>query len=152
MGLPKARRSRVSQSIESDMADVEGEALPNTTASGPDSAATAASRAAMVASASSQPSRSQPGSAAPFGAVRRSGCSSRSGCATISGAALPLTQIAPPVGWPGRGRSASRRPSSTVAVAPQRDTHSGQNVATSVVIPRLRTRPLSMESHPAGPP
>src|SRR5215475_12627789 len=132
LGLPKARRSRSTQSIESDMADVEGEALPNTTASGPDSAAIAVSRDAMVASASSQPRRSQPGSAAPFGVVRRSGYSSRSGCATISGAALPLTQIACPVGWPGSGRSASRRPSSTVAVAPHRDTHSGQNVATSV--------------------
>src|SRR5215470_15284073 len=132
LGLPKARRSRSTQSIESDIADVEGEALPNTTASGPDSAAIAVSRDAMVASASSQLRRSQPGSAAPFGAVRRSGYSSRSGCATISGAALPLTQIACPVGWPGSGRSASRRPSSTVAVAPHRDTHSGQNVATSV--------------------
>src|SRR5215813_10413767 len=141
LGLPKARRSRSTQSIESDMADVEGEALPNTTASGPDSAAIAVSRDAMVASASSQLSRSQPGSAAPFGVVWRSGYSSRSGCATISGAALFLTQIACPVGWPGSGRSASRRPSSTVAVAPHRDTHSGQNVATSVANPHPPSHP-----------
>src|SRR5215469_16682462 len=145
LGLPKARRSRSTQSIESDMADVEGEALPNTTASGPDSAAIAVSRDAIVASASSQVRRSQPGSAAPFGAVRRSGYSSRSGCATISGAALPLTQIACPVGWPGNGPSATERPSSTVAVAPHRDTHSGQNVATSVAN-------LHPQSHPADSP
>jgi hypothetical protein len=34
-GLPNARRSRVNQSTESDIADVDGEALPNTTDSGP---------------------------------------------------------------------------------------------------------------------
>src|SRR5262245_21558102 len=152
LGLPKARRSRSTQSIESDMADVEGEALPNTTASGPDSTAIAVSRDAMVASASSQLRRSQPGSAEPFGLVRRNGYSNRSGCATISGAALPLTQIACPVGWPGSGRSASRRPSSTVAVAPQRDTHSGQNVATSIANLHLQSHlanSASLEPHRA---
>ena len=79
LGLPNARLSRTTQSTESEIADVDGEALPNTTASGPDSSAIAVSLVAMVSSASSHSMGSQPGSAAPFGAVRRSGTSSRSG-------------------------------------------------------------------------
>ena len=54
LGLPNARLSRSTQSTESDIADVDGEALPNTTASGPDSSAIAVSLVAMVSSASSQ--------------------------------------------------------------------------------------------------
>src|SRR3954463_6291551 len=128
LGLPNARLRRTTQSTESDIADVDGEALPNTTASGPDCSAIAVSFVAIVSSASSQLIGSQPGSGAPFGAVRRRGRSSRSGWLTISGAALPLTHSACPVGCPGAGRKASNRPSSTVAVAPHRETHSGQKV------------------------
>src|SRR4051812_14407719 len=64
-GLPNARRRRTIQSTESLIADVDGEADPNTTDSGPDAAAIAVNRAATVSSASSQPIRSHPGSSAP---------------------------------------------------------------------------------------
>src|SRR6266705_7077789 len=60
-GLPKARRSRMIQSTESLSAEVDGEADPNTTASGPLSSAICPSPEAMVSSASSQLIRSQPG-------------------------------------------------------------------------------------------
>jgi len=72
-GLPNARRKRVIQSTESLSAEVDGDADPNTTDSGPGSAASPRSWPATVSSASSQLSRSHPGSSAPFGAVRRSG-------------------------------------------------------------------------------
>ena len=85
-------------------------------------------RAATVASASSQPIRSHAGSPSPFGAVRRSGCSTRSECLTIAGAALPFTHSARPVGWPRSDSNAVKRPSTVTAVAPQRETHSAQNV------------------------
>src|SRR5919204_2803579 len=65
-GLPNARRRRVIQSTESLSAEVDGDADPNTTDSGPDVSATARSRAATVSRASSQPIRSHPGSSAPF--------------------------------------------------------------------------------------
>src|SRR5512132_2460457 len=71
-GLPNARRSRVIQSTESLSADVDGEADPKTTASGPLSPAIRRSLAATVSSASSQLIRSQPGSGDPLGLVRRS--------------------------------------------------------------------------------
>ena len=61
------------------MAEVEGEAVLNTTLSGPCSAAMRRRLAATVSSASSQLIRCQPGSASPFGRVRFSGWSSRSG-------------------------------------------------------------------------
>ena len=67
MGLPNARLRRTTQSTESDIADVDGEALPNTTASGPDSSAIAVSSVAMVSSASSQLIGSQPEWGAPLG-------------------------------------------------------------------------------------
>jgi hypothetical protein len=102
----------------------------NATDSGPPAAAAAVSFAATVPSASSQPMRSQPGSAASLGVVRRSGCSSRDGCRTISGAALPLTQRARPVGCDGSGSNARKVPSVTSARAPHRDTHNGQYVGT----------------------
>ena len=127
-GLPKARRRRVIQSTESLIAEVDGDAEANTTDSGPDAAAIALSRAAIVSSASSQVMRSHIGSSAPFGAVRRSGCSTRSAWPTIAGAALPFTHSARPVGWAGSGSSAVKRPSTVTAVAPQRETHSAQNV------------------------
>src|SRR5918911_4154500 len=98
LGLPNARRRRMIQSTESLSAEVDGDADPNTTDSGPDAAAIAVSRAAIVSSASSQPIRAHAGSSAPFGAVRRSGCSTRSAWPTIAGAALPFTHSAPPVG------------------------------------------------------
>ena len=129
-GLPNARRSRVIQSTESLSAEVDGEADPNTTASGPLSSAISPSLEAIVSSASSQLICSHPGSGAPLGRVRRSGWSSRSGCSRTRGAALPFTQTARPVGWAGSGPIAVSRPSTTVAVAPQRDTHIGQKVAT----------------------
>ena len=72
-GLPNARRNRMIQSTESLNAEVDGEADPNTTASGPLSPAISPSFDAMVSSASSQLVRTHPGSSAPFGAVRRSG-------------------------------------------------------------------------------
>src|SRR3954469_10729823 len=127
-GLPKARRRRVIQSAESLIADVDGDAAPNTTDSGPDAAAIAVSRAATVSSASSQLIRSHAGSSAPLGAVRRSGYSTRSAWPTIAGAALPFTHNARPVGWAASGSSAVKRPSTVTAIAPQRDTHSAQNV------------------------
>ena len=74
------------QSTESLRADVDGDADPNTTDSGPVAAAIAVKRAATVSSASSQLICSHPGSSAPFGAVRRSGCGTRSAWLTISGA------------------------------------------------------------------
>ena len=86
------------QSTESLMAEVDGDADANTTDSGPEAAAIAVSREAIVSSASSQLIRSHAGSSAPFGAVRRSGCSTRSAWPTIAGAALPFTHSARPVG------------------------------------------------------
>ena len=135
-GHPNARRRRISQSTESLIADVDGEAELKTTDSAPWSRARARSRAATVSSASSQEMRRQPGSAAPLGLVRASGCSRRSAWCTISGAALPLMQRAWPVGCEGSGCSSRSSPSLTVAVAPQRDTHKGQNVETCVVAMR----------------
>ncbi len=140
LGLPNARRSRLSQSTESDIADVEGELDPKTTHSGPCSRASAVSRSATVSSASSHVIVSQPGSGAPLGWVRRSGCSRRSRWATSSGAALPLTQRAAPVGCVGSGRKEVRTPSDTVAVAPHRETHNGQKVGTSSPAGAVRSR------------
>ena len=79
LGEPNARRSRTSQSIESLIPVVEGELLLNRTASAPCAALISFRRSAVMPSASSQESSSQPGSAAPLGFVRRSGMVSRSG-------------------------------------------------------------------------
>jgi hypothetical protein len=38
------------------------------------------------------------------------------------------------VGWLGSGPRATNSPSAIVAVAPQRETHSGQKVETSVMV------------------
>ena len=65
-GLPNARRSRVIQSIESLIAEVDGELQEKTTDSGPCSSASVPSRSATVSSASSQVTRCQPGSLEPF--------------------------------------------------------------------------------------
>ena len=96
------------------------------TASGPLSAAIRRNAVAVSSSASSQPMRRQPGSASPFGRVRRSGYSSRSAASTSSGEARPLAQIEAPVGCDGSGSIATNRPFSTTASQPQRDTQSGQ--------------------------
>ncbi len=151
-GLPNARRRRVIQSTESLIADVDGDADPNTTDSGPDAAAIAVSRVATVSSASSQLIRSQAGSSAPFGAVRRSGCSTRSACPTIAGAALPFTHNARPVGCPASGSSAAKRPSTVTAVAPHRETHSAQNVGVRTCTSLRSTvlRPDSTAVPPSG--
>ena len=86
-----------------------------------------------MSSASSQLMRRQPGSAEPFGLVRIIGYCSRSGWAVIAGASLPLTHSTFPVGCDG-SRFSVNVPSVTVARAPQRDTHNGQYVATSVEV------------------
>jgi hypothetical protein len=140
-GLPNARRRRISQSIASDIAEVEGEVALNTTDSGPWSRASPRSRSAIVSSASSQVTRRQPGSPAPLGFVRLSGWSSRSGWYTISGAAFPFTHSAWPVGCDGSGCSATNVPSTMVALAPHRDTHNGQNVDTCLVAASSATGP-----------
>ena len=132
-GLPKARCSRWIQSMQSTIAEVEGETELNTTDSAPWSRANAWRRSATVASASSQLMRCHPASAATFGLVRFTGCRRRSGCAVMSPAALPFTHSAFPVGCEGSRRSVNV-PFATVARAPQRDTHRGQYVATSVAI------------------
>ena len=123
-----------------DIAEVEGDAEPNATHSGPWSLASARSRDATMSSASSQLMRCQPGSAAPLGLVRLRGWSSRSAWLTISGAALPFTHSAAPVGCDGSGRRATNAPSVIVASTPHRDTHKAQNVGTCLVT-RWRPRP-----------
>ncbi|CAN5873630.1 hypothetical protein BH20ACT6_BH20ACT6_21600 [soil metagenome] len=132
-GLPYARRRRITQSIASLIAEVEGDVALNTTDSEPWSRARARSRAATVSRASSQVMAFQPGSPDPFGAVRLSGCSSRSAWVTSSGAVLPLIHSAWPVGCEGSGCSAVKAPSLIVAFAPHRETHRGQNVGTCSV-------------------
>ena len=127
-GLPNARINRTTQSTASLIADVDGELELKPTACGPSLALIASSRSAMVSSAWSQVICSQPGSAASLGLVRRSGCSSRPECSMICGAALPFTHSALPVGWEGSGWRLSSLPSSTLARAPHRETHSGQYV------------------------
>ena len=116
------------QSTASLIAEVDGELELNATACGPSAALSVSNRSATVSSASSHVIGSHPGSAASFGLERRRGCSNRVGWSTMSGAAFPFRQSARPVGWDGSGRSATNFPSSTVARAPQRETHSGQYV------------------------
>jgi hypothetical protein len=130
-GVPNARCSRWIQSTQSTIADVEGDTELNTTDSGPWSRAKAWSLPVTVSRASSQLMRCQPGSEAPLTRVRFIGCRKRSGCAVISGAALPFTHNAFPVGCDG-SRPSVNVPLATVALAPQRDTHNGQNVGTSI--------------------
>ena len=77
--------------------------------------------------------RRQPGSAEPFGLVRIIGCRRRSGWAVMAGASLPLMHSTLPVGCDGSWSSV-KVPLVTVARAPQRDTHKGQYVATSVEV------------------
>jgi hypothetical protein len=82
-----------------------------------------------MSSATSQLVCFHAGSGEPLGLVRRSGWSSRSGCSRTRGGRLALHTDRPTC-WMSRIRSdAVSRPSTTVAVAPQRDTHIGQNVA-----------------------
>ncbi len=130
-GLPKARWSRWTHSMLSTIADVDGDAEANTTDSGPWSRARARSRAATVSSASSHVIGCQPGSGSSFGRVRFNGCVNRPGWAVIRGASLPFTHRALPVGWDG-SRLSANVPPVTVARAPQRETHNGQYVGTSI--------------------
>lgn len=107
-------------------ADVDGDATLKTTLSAPCSAFNALSRLAVRSSASSQPIRSHPGSPAPLGRVRLRGWTSRSGWYTSSGAARPFAHSARPVGCPRSGSRATKRPSSTTATDPHRETQSAQ--------------------------
>src|SRR4051812_4417101 len=66
-GQPNARRRRVLASPVPLLAAAAGAAAPNATDSGPDSAAIAPRRAAIVSSPSSQLMRSHAGSPPPFG-------------------------------------------------------------------------------------
>ena len=72
-------RQSLDEAGGSPIAVVEGEARVKATACGPYRSATRRIAAAVRSSASSQLIRSQPGSASPFGRVRRSGWVSRSG-------------------------------------------------------------------------
>jgi len=98
LGEPNALISRSTQGCASDSAVPELVVTPKATASGPLSAATRRSAAAVSLSASSQEIATKPGSGAPFGAVRRSGVFRRLAECAISGAALPFGHNALPVG------------------------------------------------------
>jgi len=74
---------------------------------------------------------------------------SGSGWAVIAGASLPLTHSVFPVGCDGSGFSVNV-PSVTVARAPQRDTHNGQYVATSVEVGVLAMTSYPRSACPAG--
>ena len=71
--------NRSIQEIESEMCVPLGVVTENATCSAPWSARIAPMRSRDLVSASSQPIGCQPGSAAPFGCVRRIGCRMRSG-------------------------------------------------------------------------
>src|SRR5579863_7832758 len=103
-----------------------GVVTPNTTDSAPLSRLTCASVAAISSSASSQLMRFQPGSAAPFGALRRIGYNTRLGLCTSSGAALPFMHIALPVGCVLSGRTFSSVSPRTVLIVPHLDRHNVQ--------------------------
>ncbi|MCY1241184.1 hypothetical protein D9M72_540740 [compost metagenome] len=73
LGLPKRRTKRSIQSMLSVNGVPLGVVTANTTDSAPLSALMAPRRCAVSASASSQPMRTQPGSASVLGLVRRIG-------------------------------------------------------------------------------
>lgn len=73
LGLPKRRTKRSIQSMLSVSGVPLGVVTANTTDSAPLSALMAPSRCAVSANASSQPMRTQPGSASVLGLVRRIG-------------------------------------------------------------------------------
>ena len=79
LGLPNALASRQAHGMKSMAALPAGVATGNTTASGPCRALISASRAAVIASASSHEIRAQPGSGSPLGRVRTIGYRRRSG-------------------------------------------------------------------------
>ena len=76
--MPKAFISRRMKGAESPIAVVEGEDWLNATLCGPCAAASRRIAAAVASRASSQEISTQPGSASPFGRVRRKGRVSRS--------------------------------------------------------------------------
>jgi hypothetical protein len=78
LGVPKAFMRRRISGPESPIAVVEGDDWLNAKASGPCCAAMRRIAAAISSSAASHEIVSQPGSASPFGRLRRSGCVNRS--------------------------------------------------------------------------
>lgn len=130
LGLPKDCTNRLTHSLPSTIGVPLGVVTANATDSGPLSSRISASLPAISSSASSQPTRTQPGSAASLGFVRFSGCSSRFGLATSSGIALPFAHSAPPLGCPSSGSTASRRSRSTTETEPQCDLQSVQYPGT----------------------
>src|SRR5271169_5011366 len=97
-GVPKAFINRRRNGADSPIAVVEGEDWLKATLDGPCAPASRRIAAAVVSRATSQETSTQPGSASPFGRVRRKGQVSRSLLYTSSGAARPLAQSAWPVG------------------------------------------------------
>jgi hypothetical protein len=77
-GVPKAFINRCRKGAESPIAVVEGDDWLNATLCGPCVAASRFIAAAVASSASSHEISIQPGSASPFGRVRRKGRVSRS--------------------------------------------------------------------------
>ena len=75
--MPKAFISRRRKGAESPIAVVDGEDWLKATLRGPCAAASRRIAAAVVSRASSQEISTQPGSASPFGRVRRNGRVSR---------------------------------------------------------------------------
>lgn len=126
LGEPNAVASRSRNGDQSPAWLPPGAGRVNTTVSGPYSSASARNRAAARSSASVQEIRSQPGSSAVFGAVRRIGYRSRPGSCTNWGAAAPFMQK-PWLGWSGSGRTdTSTSSGETTATVPQRDLHCAQ--------------------------
>ena len=76
--MPKACISRRTNGAESAIAVVEGEDWLKATLCGPCAAASRRIAAAVASRASSQEISTQPGSASPFGRVRRKGWVNRS--------------------------------------------------------------------------
>ena len=77
-GVPKAFINRFRKGADSPMAVVEGDDWLNATLCGPCVVASRLSAAAVSSSASSHEISTQPGSALPFGRVRRKGRVTRS--------------------------------------------------------------------------